>query len=200
MSRIADGLTAEGYSLWWDRKLHAGDDYSADIEAKIDEAGCVVVVWSAAARNSLWVRAEANAALEQDKLVQLAADKAKPPLPFTMLHLLDLSDWSGQREHPAWRELGHSIDETIAGRPVRERAAEARRAPPSMFGPAVAVGVGSIGLVALVGILAALMATGPEQSDLFGVLTVASFAAACLGLAYMLIRTVQIALASRRVT
>lgn len=196
--QIADGLSAAGYSLWWDRRLRAGDDYGRDIEAELQNANCVVVVWSAAARNSLWVRAEANAALEQDKLVQVAADAARPPLPFTMLHLLDLSNWNGAHDAPTFRHLSASIAELIAGGGVRERAAEAKRAGPSLFAPMVAVGAGSIGLIAVAGAVAALMATQPADSDMFGALTIGAFAAACLGLGYMLMRTIEIGLASRR--
>lgn len=193
---IADGLAADGFSLWWDRRLRAADDFTMDIERQLNDAQCVVVVWSASARNSLWVRAEASAALEQNKLVQLVADGAKPPLPFTMLHLLDFSSWRGER-HGVWGELNASIQEISAGRGVRERAAAAH-APPSLFAPMVATGAGSLGLVALSGALAAFMVRSPEQSDVFGTATIGAFVAACLGLGYMLLRTVEIGLASRR--
>lgn len=196
--QIADGLSAAGYSLWWDQRLHAGDDYGRDIEAELEDANCVVVIWSAAARNSLWVRAEANAALEQDKLVQVAADGARPPLPFTMLHLLDLSNWNGAPDAPTFRHLSTSVAELIAGDGVRERGAEARLTGPSLFAPMVAVGAGSIGLIAVAGTVAALMATQPAEGDMFGALTIGAFAAACLGLGYMLMRTIEIGLASRR--
>ena len=198
VSRIADGLTGEGYSLWWDRNLRAGHDYASDIEAELQDATCVVVVWSAAARNSLWVRAEASAALEQDKLVQVSADKARPPLPFTMLHLLDLSEWSGSRDHPSWREFGDSVGHVVAGGPIAGRAADAKQSPPSLFGPMVAVGAGSLGLIALVGAVVALIANAPERGHALGAITLASFTAACLGLGYMLMRTIAIGLASRK--
>lgn len=196
--QIASGLTAAGYTLWWDRRLHAGDDFSRDIETELQNANCVVVVWSAAARNSLWVRAEANAALEQDKLVQVAAENTRPPLPFTMLHLLDLSNWNGAPDDPAFRNLCVSVGDLIAGGGVREHMTEAKRAGPSLFAPMVAVGAGSIGLIAVAGAVAAMMATQSADSDLFGALTVGTFAAACLGLGYMLMRTIEIGLASRR--
>jgi hypothetical protein len=196
---IADGLAAEGYSLWWDRRLRAADDFAMDIERQLSDAACVVVVWSASARNSLWVRAEASAALEQDKLVQLAADGAKPPLPFTMLHLLDFSNWQGERQHRAWADLNASIRDVSAGQGVRERATSAAKiAGPSLFGPLIAIGAGSLGLVALSGALAVFMARSPEQSDLLGTATIGAFVAACLALGYMLMRTVEIGLASRR--
>jgi hypothetical protein len=194
---IADGLSAAGYALWWDRKLHAADDFTKNIEAELDASQCVVVVWSATARNSLWVRAEASAALEQDKLVQVSADRSKPPLPFTMLHLLDLSDWRGDCTHETWRDLAGSVNNVLAGGGSQEREA-AKRAAPSLFAPLVAIGAGSIGLVALTGGLAVAMANAPQQADAFGSATLGAFIVACLGLSYMLMRTVEIGLASKR--
>lgn len=196
--QIADALAAEGYSLWWDRKLAAASDFTSDIERQLNDAQCVVVVWSTSARNSLWVRAEANAALEQDKLVQLIADKAKPPLPFTMLHLLDFHGWGGDRQHQSWTDLNSSVRDVLAGGGVREHTAEAKRAGPSMFAPMVAIGAASLGLVALAGALAAFMVSSPQNSDITGAVTIGAFAMACLGLGYMLVRTIEIGLASRR--
>ena len=62
----------------------------------------------------------------------------------------------------------------------------------------VAVGAGSLGLVALAGTLAVLMVSSPEQIDVLGSVTAGAFVAACLGLGYMLMRTIEIGLASRR--
>ena len=102
---ISGGLAESGYSLWWDERLAASDDYALLIESEIDAAPCVVVAWSASARQSLWVRAEANEALDAGKLVQISLDQAKLPLPFTMLHLLDFSRWGGERQGSPWGEL-----------------------------------------------------------------------------------------------
>lgn len=197
---IVEALTADGYSLWWDRKLRAADDYTRDIEAQLNDAKCVVVVWSAAARNSLWVRAEANAALQDNKLIQVTVDNAKPPLPFTMLHLPDLSHWQGEPMHPEWREVRGGVHTILSGGGMREREIAARQATQPFFAPMIAVGAGSIGLVAVTGALAAFMASSPQQPDMFGSTTIGLFIAATLGLGYMLMRTVEIGMASRRRT
>ena len=106
-------LEQGGRSLWWDRRLASGEDYGLTIEREIDAATCVVVAWSKSARDSLWVRAEANAALDRRKLVQLSFDGANMPLPFTMLHATDLSEWSGRREESPWPYFEGEIDDLI---------------------------------------------------------------------------------------
>jgi len=115
---VAEGIEASGRSLWWDQRLTAGDDYGLVIEREIDEARCVVVAWSKAAHDSLWVRAEANAALDAGKLVQLSFDGARLPLPFTMINFLDFQTWGGTRDQMPWPELQSRLDAHVRGEPV----------------------------------------------------------------------------------
>src|SRR6185437_11948574 len=57
IEQIGGALEGSGYSLWWDKALNASDDYAMVIEAELDAASCVVVAWSAPARQSLSIRA-----------------------------------------------------------------------------------------------------------------------------------------------
>src|SRR5690349_25056941 len=102
VAEIGGALESSGYSLWWDKALNASDDYAMVIEAELDAAACVVVAWSAPARRSLWVRAEANEALDAGKLVQINLDGTRLPLPFAVLHFLDFSRWRGERQGLPW--------------------------------------------------------------------------------------------------
>src|SRR5882757_6130018 len=105
IAQIGDALEGRGYSLWWDKALNASDDYAMVIEAQLDAAGCVVVAWSAQARQSLWVRAEANEALDSGKLVQINLDGTRLPLPFRALQFLDFARWRGERQGTPWSEF-----------------------------------------------------------------------------------------------
>src|SRR5579872_1513913 len=92
---IAEALRSLGYGVWRDDELPAHRDYSEVIEERLRSAKAVVVVWSAEAAKSQWVRAEADLAREAGTLVQLTLDGAAPPLPFGLIHCVDLSRWSG---------------------------------------------------------------------------------------------------------
>jgi hypothetical protein len=46
VGRIARGLEAAGFDVWWDRGLPNGESWHETIAAKLDAAGCVVLVWS----------------------------------------------------------------------------------------------------------------------------------------------------------
>ena len=144
--QIADGLTVAGYSLWWDRDLRASDDFGPRIEEELQAATCVVVAWSSAARNSLWVRAEAAEALEAGKLIQIKLDDARPPLPFTMLQLIDLSRWRGEAGAPEWSQFEAGVKAVAReGLVTATPGAGVRNPASTILGPAVAVGAGSVG-------------------------------------------------------
>src|SRR5437868_7609509 len=102
---VSDNLEETGYSVWWDRALAPGDDYALLIEEQIDASKCVVVAWSETARQSLWVRAEANEALDAGKLVQINLDRTRLPLPFSALNFVDFSAWGGIRTEECWSTL-----------------------------------------------------------------------------------------------
>ena len=49
---VADALEHSGWSVWWDRAILPGTSYRQVIEAQLSAVRCVVVLWSAAARQS----------------------------------------------------------------------------------------------------------------------------------------------------
>ena len=136
--RIAQALRALGYGVWLDDQLPAHRAYAEVIEERLKAAKAVVVVWSAEALKSDWVRAEADVGREAGTLVQLTLDGALPPLPFNQIQCADLSDWSGDIEAPGWRKvLGSVADLAGNGRPPAPAAAAAPLALPSK--PSIAV-------------------------------------------------------------
>ena len=135
---IADALRGCGHAVWIDEDLPAHRAYSDVIEERLQSAKAVVVVWSAEAARSLWVRAEANAALANGTLVQLSIDGAAPPMPFNQVQCADMNGWTGDREAPGWLKVRASVAELL-GAPPRQPAA--RAAPELAFPdkPSIAV-------------------------------------------------------------
>ena len=119
---IADGLRSLGYGVWRDDELPAHRAYGEVIEERLNGADAVVVVWSADAAKSQWVRAEADVARSLGKLVQVRIDETSPPLPFNQIHCADLFDWSGDPEAPGWQKLCDSVAQ-LAGEPKTQAAA-----------------------------------------------------------------------------
>ena len=123
---MADTLRAMGFSVWRDDELPPHRDYADVIEERLRAAKAVLVVWSAEAVKSQWVRAEANVAREQGNLVQLRVDGSGLPLPFDQVQCADLTSWSGQRDHAEWRRITESLAALVgrtgaaAGKPLEQ--------------------------------------------------------------------------------
>ena len=98
--QIAAALRALGYEVWRDDELPPHRDYTEVIEERLREAEAVVVIWSAEAVRSQWVRAEANVAREAGTLVQLRVDGATPPLPFNQIQCADSVPLVGPAQSP----------------------------------------------------------------------------------------------------
>ncbi len=198
VAKIPDGLEQAGLSVWWDERLRAGDDFARVIERELDSARCVVVAWSEAARDSLWVRAEATEALDAGKLLPISLDKVKPPLPFSVLDTLDMSGWGGKRGQEPWPHLELTARKLAGGGTQAVDYAVFDGPPLQDMGSTAALGWLSIGLVIFTAVLT--LQLGPNGLDLshYRALTTASFAVACVSLALTLTRAVRTALASVR--
>jgi TolB-like protein len=126
---MAQALRALGYGVWRDDELPAHRDYSEVIEERLRGAKAVVVLWSADAVKSQWVRAEADVAREAGTLVQLSLDGAGLPLPFNRIQCADLKGWSGGTDHAGWRKVVASIAQLAGASP--EALTPASQAAPS---------------------------------------------------------------------
>jgi adenylate cyclase len=138
---VDEGLRALGYSVWRDDALPSHRSYSDVIEEQLASARAVVVIWSAEAVKSQWVRSEADRARAGDKLVQLTVDGARLPMPFDQIQCADLSGWTGDAGHPAWTKVVASIVDVLGGTTpaVAPAAAAARVQPPLPDKPSIAV-------------------------------------------------------------
>jgi adenylate cyclase len=126
--RVEDALRDAGYSVWRDAELPAHRSYAEVIEERLKAAKAVIVLWSAEAARSHWVRAEADAAREAGTLVQASVDGSTPPMPFNQIQCADLHDWSGNAGAPGWRKLQSSVA-ALAGGSSEPRARAAKPKP-----------------------------------------------------------------------
>jgi TolB-like protein/Flp pilus assembly protein TadD len=102
---LANALEGAGLSVWWDRHIQVGSDFSAEIEREIEAARVVVVLWSKESHDSRWVRDEAAYASEHNKLIPVLLDSSEPPLGFRQVQSLSLSTGNGAERAQALSDL-----------------------------------------------------------------------------------------------
>ena len=114
--QVAAALQGRGYAVWRDDELPAHRGYAEVIEERLKSAKAVVVLWSAEAAKSQWVRAEADEARSAGTLVQVTLDGTIPSLPFNQIQCADLSGWTEDSTGAGWKKLLGSL-EALAGPP-----------------------------------------------------------------------------------
>jgi hypothetical protein len=141
---LVRALEARGLEVWWDSRIAGGSEFTREIEAQLEAAGAVLVVWSRHSIESLWVADEASAGLERGKLVPISIDPVPPRIGFRQLQTLEFGAWNQDPSDMCvtW------LTEALAAAGVRSRARlapEAKRSadspvPSSAENPLPAVG------------------------------------------------------------
>ncbi len=148
--RLVAALEQAGYRLWWDGMLQGGEAFQTSIEAALERADAVVVLWSAVANDSHWVRDEAAVARDRGRLVPLSLDGVLPPLGFRQVQTIDVSGWNGRTEAPEFQRVLAAVA-GVSGKPVPVR-------PPPAAAPAAASGINRRWLLAGGGVAAVAVA------------------------------------------
>lgn len=118
--RFAEGLEQEGFDVWWDQALNAGESFDQVTERALKEARAVVVLWTPRSVQSRWVRSEATLADRYGTLVPVMLEPCDRPIMFELTHTADLVGWNRDRADRRWQSF-------IAG--LRRQPGNASSAP-----------------------------------------------------------------------
>jgi len=99
VAQLVQGLEAQGWHVFWDYTILPGDRWEDIIESAIENAKCVVVVWSGQSIESDWVREEAEIGKKRKILVPVRIEPVNIPIGFGRIHSADLAGWDGDLEH-----------------------------------------------------------------------------------------------------
>ncbi len=122
---LAQTLSGEGYSIWWDRELVPGNEYADVIEKTLESAKAIIVLWSEAARKSHWVRDEAAVGRDRERLAPILLDSGQPPLGFRQVHTVSME---AVRSDPQTRQALLASLAAFCGRPAPAPTAKAKSA------------------------------------------------------------------------
>jgi serine/threonine-protein kinase len=118
---LVDALMADGLSVWWDAHIGAGEDWRESIAANLDQARCVIVIWSkrSVGPDGRFVRDEAARAMKRHAYLPVTIDKVDPPLGFGETQCLPLANWKGNREDPRYLALLDAARHAGSGAPIQ---------------------------------------------------------------------------------
>ncbi|MFK7957328.1 MAG: toll/interleukin-1 receptor domain-containing protein [Lysobacterales bacterium] len=123
---LTEALREVGLTIWWDRNLSPGNRFTNEMEAELEAASAVVVVWSQASVKSMWVADEASVGRDKGNLVPIAMEPVLPGMGFRQLHAIDFQRWRGDAHAAEFNQLVDTIAKMVAG----ERADYLNEAPP----------------------------------------------------------------------
>ena len=103
--RVANTLEAVGWTVWWDRRIPAGETWRGVLEKALGKMRCMIVLWSARSIESEWVYEEATEGRRLGKLVPVMIEAVRPPAGFREIQAADLTNWDGSREFDGMRML-----------------------------------------------------------------------------------------------
>jgi hypothetical protein len=119
---IAKALEDHGWSVWWDWRIPAGKTFRQVIQEQLDQALCVIVLWSAKSVTRTWVIEEAAEGAQRGILVPALIENIRPPLGFREIQAADLIGWEGQPDAPEFHRLCSDI-EPLIGAPAKASTA-----------------------------------------------------------------------------
>ena len=102
---LVAAIEAQGWSVWWDPEIDAGQQFDDQIEEELKAAKAVLVVWTPASVASRWVRGEAREAADRGVLVPARFDGARLPMDVRAIHTTDLDGWGDNASSPQFQAL-----------------------------------------------------------------------------------------------
>lgn len=168
---LALALEKAGHSVWWDRHIKGGAQYGKEIDKALKSADAVLVLWSERAVESAWVRDEAAAGRDSDRLIPISLDSTEPPLGFRQFQAIDLSTTKRRGRSAGFKQLLASIAELGEREMVQApQAAPAANSRPRRKSPLMAV----LALLVLAGAVIGVLLWRPWSSAAVPVVAVRS--------------------------
>jgi len=134
---LVAALEGAGLSVWWDSEITAGQQFDDRIDAELDAAKAVLVVWTPTSVGSRWVRGEAREGAERGILVPVRFQDARLPMDVRAIHTTDLDGWSEDPNSPAFTELLRALGAMLSRRPAIAAVAQQAAGHDTAASPAV---------------------------------------------------------------
>jgi formylglycine-generating enzyme required for sulfatase activity len=128
VQQLAGALDAQGWTVFWDRTIPAGQTWRSCIGKALEDARCVIVVWSIASIDSNWVLEESEHAKEKGILVPVFIKTVVPPFGFRAIQAADLVGWDGDAKADSFVKFRDDVSRLLGMPPILKEEQENLRA------------------------------------------------------------------------
>lgn len=125
---LVEALRAVGLPVWWDEQIPAGVPFRAEIDRRLSEAACVIVVWSKSSIDptaGAFVHDEAERARARGVLVPVKIDPVTPPVGFGQLQTFELGRVGP--DDPSWPGLVTTLSRLCGTAPRADSGQRSRK-------------------------------------------------------------------------
>jgi len=120
-----------GWSVWWDRRIPAGQTWRKVLDSALADMKCMLVLWSTHSLSSEWVIEEAEEGKSLGKLVPILLEPIRPSRGFRVIQALDFARWDRSSGSHCFQALVQDLRAMIGpGTPVKVSGRSAAPAPP----------------------------------------------------------------------
>lgn len=103
-------LKSEGYDVWWDNNLIAGNPWEEEIHNALKKSEIILILWTNNSIKSDWVKHEASIAKLKGNLIQVFIDDISfIPSIFQTIQSSNLTDWNMRENDTSFVALLESI-------------------------------------------------------------------------------------------
>jgi adenylate cyclase len=138
---LVAAIEAKGWSVWWDPAIAAGQQFDDQIDAELQAASAVLVVWTPTSVASRWVRGEARDAAERGILVPVRFEDARLPIDVRAIQTTDLDQWGEDPSSVPFQDLLRSLSTVIKRQRAQQSAKSATSSAPSASAAAPRVSI-----------------------------------------------------------
>jgi len=130
---VINALNTATIETFWDQDILPGESWNKTLEKELNQSDVVLVLWTASALNSAFVRSEALRGLDQRKLLQVVLDDdIQLPLGLDQYQCEWLDGWTGQSEDPRWHRILAAVWSMASPDPHDFNSPNANRAAPTI--------------------------------------------------------------------
>jgi len=136
---LVAAIQAQGWSVWWDPEIDAGQQFDDQIEVELKSAKAVLVVWTPTSASSRWVRGEAREAADRGTLVPVRFEGASLPMDVRAIHTTELDGWGENPASAPFQSLLRSLSAMIARQGAPAAGDTGAKTEPSTAPPRLAI-------------------------------------------------------------